>query len=286
MWFKDDYRRPRKPLINHRRADPPLLTLSARVTERKARAHKIGAVLLLLFVLAGGGWVAVLGARTLGRVLFTENERFTIRRLELVSDGKLQPWHIREYAGLAEGQNLFAVDLAQVRRDLLAVPVVASVVVNRKLPDTLQVRIVERVPIARLGLTGAGYPLAVDREGYVLGPSFLTPNLPTITGVQDTGLRPGGRVSDAAAADALKALEICDSVQLSQLVRIRSIDVSHPDYLDVRLARGEQVLLPRVNLDTKLRYLAAILQSSASRGMVVASVDMTVDRNFPVQYQN
>ncbi len=284
FWSRDRATALRKKRGN-RRIGPshqPILMVSARMVEQKqARAHKVGAIVLLVAVLAGTAWLAVAATDFFERKLFSECGRFVIKQLDLSSDGKLQPWHIKEYAGLEEGMNLFALDLEKIRQDLASVPIVSTVRVTRRLPDTLEVRITERVAVARLGRADVNYLLGLDREGYVLGPSAISPNLPLITGLRDKGLRPGSKVTDPSVVDALRLIESCDEVSLSSFIRIQDVGVAHGDYLDLKLVRGERVLLSREHMEVKLQKLARILQSSSKKGITLASIDMTVDKNFP-----
>ena len=288
MWYRDDDKYSSRGLFSNRRENRrnSILMVSARMSDqRKERVHRVGAILLVTVVLAGMGWVVLLGAKIIGQTLFSENDRFVIRHLDIRSDGKLQPEHIREYAHIEEGMNLFAVDLNQVRDDLASVPIVSSVNVRRKLPDTLEITVSERIPAARLGEESTGYPLAVDRGGFVLGPTSISQQLPSITGLQEKGLRPGAQVGDPGVKSALHVLELCDLPSFSRFLKIKNVDVSHSEYLEVRLLRGERILLSRENMDMKLTKLCEIMKHTADMGQAIAAIDMTVEKNFPVQYQ-
>lgn len=287
MWYKGEQRYVLGRGYNRRRDSGRnlILMVDARLSDRSKNMHRVGGLVLLGLVLAGFTWFGIVGARHLRGLLFSENGRFVIRNLDLVSDGKLDPRHLREYAHVSEGMNLFAVDLRKVRQDLESVPIVDSVAVTRRLPDTLIVRVKERVAAARLGEDTAGYALALDRDGYVLGPSSSARHLPAISGYRARELRPGSRVGDRSVRGALHVLELCDLPKLSRLLRVKSIDVSHPDFLDVRLVRGERVLLSHEGVEVKLERLCDIIRHTADAGQAIASIDMTVDRNFPIQYQ-
>jgi cell division septal protein FtsQ len=162
---------------------------------------------------------------------------------------------------------------------------VRSVKVRRQLPDTLVIDVIERTALARLDDSGRGLPLAVDAEGYVLGPSSYSPSLAVIRGVRQDGLRPGTHLRADAVRDALEVLDICDTTRISQFINIHLIDVGRADYLDVRLTTGERVLLKRENLDWRLRQVAAILQTSDEPGKRIAIIDGTGDDIFPVEYR-
>jgi cell division septal protein FtsQ len=224
------------------------------------------------------------GVRYTGRQLFTRNNEYAIRHLDLNSDGRLKTWHIREYAGLEEGMNLFSVDIRKIRRDLESVPLVRSVTVQRRLPDTLAVRITERVALARLGARRSGLPLAVDREGYVLGPSARSPALPAITGLPLRGLRPGSYLDDPVIRDALKVLDVCDTTRLNDYIKIERVDVHDPDFLELQLETGPRVQLARNRFDWRLRKVAGILRANRQMGRMPSLINATGDNNFPVQY--
>ena len=263
----------------------PILMVSARRKEKqRGRISRISVVVLLTCVLGGAGWVTFITTRTLGRLLFTQNSRYMIRHLELSSDVKLQPWHIKEYAHLNDQQNLFALNIRKVRDDLLSVPIVKAVTVTRELPDTLRVQVTERAPVAQLGYNGLGYPLAIDDEGYILGPSSINPSLPVIDGIQEKGLRPGVVIADDHLYEALDVLTICGRADLSRMIRIKKIDVSHADYMVLVLEDGERVYLSESNRDPKLFQLAKIISTSRNRNERIKAVDMTVDKNFPVEH--
>ena len=285
MWYRDPHER----RVHNRRRNTgrqTILLVNARMSDqRRHRMHRFGALVIWAVVLLGAGWFSVVGTRWMGRRLFSENPRFTIRRMDLQSDGKLRSENIRQFAGVGEGMNLFAVDVKAVRQELQGVPLISSVEVTRKLPDTLIIRVSERTPAARLGASVAAYPLAVDNQGFVLGPTSVSPDLPAITGFRERGLRPGSQIVDESVQDALRLIGACDTPRFSRLIRVQAVDVSQPDYLTLQLVRGERVLVSRVGFETKLDKLCEMLKRAADIGKAIATVDLTVDKNFPVQYQ-
>ena len=273
---------------NRRRkgAQPSVLMVNVRMSEQRAeRIQRIAALAVLVAAVAGIGAVLLFGAREAGRSLFSENPLFTIRDLDVASDGKLTPTLVREYTGLRPGLNLFGVDIARVRATLARVPLVREVRVSRHLPDRLEVRIVERTPLARLMVPKTGLCMAVDRDGVVLGPSAAASHLPVLGGLRRDLWLPGEKIVEPEFKDALDLLDLCDRTRLCQYVSIRSIDVADPEHLDLRLAADERVTLPRHNMESKLRRLATILKTIQSwhlQGDQKLDIDMCTESNFPV----
>lgn len=285
MWYRDPHER----RAHNRRRDTgrqAILLVNARMSDqRRQRMHRAGALVIWAVVLVGAAWFSLVGVRWMGRRLFSENPRFTIRRMDLQSDGKLRPEHIRQFANVSEGMNLFAVDVRAVRQELQSVPLISSVEVTRKLPDTLIIRVSERTPAARLGVQITTYPLAVDHDGFVLGPTSVSPDLPAITGFRAKGLKPGSRIVEESVQDALKLIGACDTPKFSSLIKVQAVDVSQADYLTLELVKGERVLVSRMGFESKLEKLCEMLKRAADIGKAIATVDLTVDKNFPVQYR-
>ena len=133
---------------------------------------------------AGAYW----GGRKAWRAMFSENDFFLIRRIEVTTDGSLGADHIREYARVREGMNLFGIRPGEARAMLLSVPVIAQAQVGRRLPDTVVIEVAERTAVPGWAVR-SGTPLAVDNTGMWGSP--VRASLPVILGVRDKGLRPG-----------------------------------------------------------------------------------------------
>jgi cell division septal protein FtsQ len=257
-----------------------LKSAARSVDRRRGTRRRIGLALALLVGIPAVAVGLVWGGNAAWRAMFSENDFFQIRQIEVTTDGELSMGHILEYAKVRKGFNLFAVRPEEIRRALLSVPVVENAQVGRRLPDTLIIEVAERVAVARLGRPGSGSPLAVDASGHVLGPSSVRASLPVILGVRDNGLRPGDVVKDPMLKDALKVLEICNQAAMREEMVVATIDLGDDELLDLGLTSGEQVLLSRERLEEKLRQLPAMRGMARKKGLDLAVYDMTVDRNY------
>jgi cell division protein FtsQ len=114
-----------------------------------------------------------------------------VKTIELRTDGVLDQAWTRRMLRLPAKATLMALDLLQLRDRLLADPQVRSATVARKFPDTLEVTISERSPVAlinaRLG-AAAPRPLLVARDGVVFAGSNFSPAvlqaLPWLDGIK------------------------------------------------------------------------------------------------------
>ncbi|HSP07880.1 MAG TPA: FtsQ-type POTRA domain-containing protein, partial [Acidobacteriota bacterium] len=134
----------------------------------------------LILVLAGE--VAYLGFR--GFRIVSTSQFFFLNQIEITGTQKTNPDEIRK-AILATHRNALLADLTQIKLQLESQPWIQSAVIWRKLPNTIRIHIIERVPVA-LVLSGNLY--MVDASGKVIDVYDQTPdhaNLPVLTGIND-----------------------------------------------------------------------------------------------------
>src|SRR5437879_7508983 len=151
MWFQ--------PKRKHRRLE------REQVLDVKLRSGPVRAARTRLLAIAlGAAFATVFGAYLLWRTgewaldrLVYENKAFAIQDLEIQTDGVIPLSQLRRWAGVKPEQNLLALDLARVKRDLEMVPLIQSVSIERILPHTLSLRIAEREPIAQINVPRARF---------------------------------------------------------------------------------------------------------------------------------
>jgi len=235
-------------------------------------------ILLLLIALGGIVFGMITGMKYIGAMFFARNPTFEIQHLIITSDGRLTEDKIRDFMGVSEGDNLFAVDFKTLEKRLESVSEVESVYLERKLPHTLIVKVKERVPVARIvGKYKSRYPFVVDRYGYVLPPRRSAMSLPLITGLNEE-LRPGQQVTDPDVGIALEIISLCDSTDyLRKYIHIASMDVKYSDFIDMRLEDGARVRMPRFSIRKKLQNLASALKIAQDRGERYREWDLTLD---------
>ena len=266
---------------------------------RATRMRVVAAALALVFATIVGFyliWRA--GEFALNRFIY-ENKAFAVQEIDVRTDGVIAPDQLRRWAGVQVGQNLLALDLARVKRDLEMVSMVRSVAVERVLPHTLRLRVMEREPLAevrmlqlRAGGTAQMGVLQLDADGFVMSqvdprqratPATETNDiLPLLTGINPSELLPGRRVESQQARSALQLISAFERSPMSGLVDLQTIDVSAPQILQVTTSQQSHITFSVQDLNQQLRRWREVHDQAARIGKVIATLDLSVRDNVPL----
>jgi cell division septal protein FtsQ len=271
--------------------------LDVKVRSRRATQHRVrkalgvfSRVILIAAVVAA----VYVGAREAIRRLFFENPDYTLKTIELQTDGSLQREQVLMAADLHEGENVFRVNLAEVRDRLQQLPQTDEVQVVRKLPGEIDVRIVERKPVAWITsekeisdpfVSDAAF--LVDARGVLMKQKKLLPEylgLPLILGCSGEALEAGKVVESAEAKTALELLRLSSRSFLQMRFQIREIDVSKGYCLLVTDKNHARVMFGFNDLETQLRRLEKFLMYCDDSKQELGTVNLLVQRNIPVTF--
>jgi cell division septal protein FtsQ len=260
----------------------------AKARNKPAKKMVVRRGLLVVSLLA----VAVLllsgiyfGLRYTGSLFLSRNAKFELKNINITSDGRLPPDFFCERAGLKPGLNLFALDFEQLRKKLEEVPLVESVTIERKLPDTLNIKVVERVAMAQFRWNPRALPFLVDRYGVVLPMTRSGQSLPLIEGLRLEKVSPGHQIDTPGIRQCLAILAAADQMGLGSQVAFTSFDIRYPDFVTAVINREVTVRFPLQAAREKLIRLVSVLQLANEQGRRVETIDLTPDgRNVPVTF--
>ena len=282
-----------------RKRNEYLLDVKVRTEGRlRRRVQWLGAVLAAVAVVGLTGYGVVRGVKWVGAKLVFENRRFDVREIKVENDGGLTAAQIIQLCGARLGENIFSVDLGQLRRNLELIPMIRRVEVRRVLPVKLLIRINERVAVARLQAPGRELQenaFWIDRQGVVmkavkLGSVTLQPKTsgtaPLLKGVALADVRVGCRAESEQVYDALELIERMAQSAAGGLVEVEQIDLSKPRQLVVTTRQKTVVKFDVEDFQQQLRRLSAILVWAQQRQKPVQMVDLTVSRGVPVAFAN
>jgi cell division protein FtsQ len=271
--------------------------LDVKVRSHKATQHRnrrilvvVSKIALAIVVCAG----VVAGVRFGVKRLFFENPDYRLSSIEVQTDGTLQREQILKAADLHDGVNIFSVSLSRVHDDLLQLPQVDEVQVVRKMPNEVDISIVERKPVAWITADkqladpfASDGAFLVDARGVLMKQKKLLPEylgLPLITGCASESLEPGKTVSSFEAKASLELLRLSTRSFMQTRFQIREIDASKGYCLVVSDKTHARVTFGFDNLEGQLQRLEQFLVWSDDSKRELETVNLLVQRNVPVTF--
>jgi cell division septal protein FtsQ len=296
-------RRQQRPRVRNRRLSTfrqrkQQHLLDVKVRSRKAVQHRNRRALVFLskFALVIALVTAIyVGGRVAAKRFFLDNADYKLTSIEVQTDGTLQRDQILSVAELREGENIFRVNLARVHERLQDLPQVDEVEVLRKLPSEIDIRIVERKPIAWITSEkqiadpfASDAAFLVDARGVLMKEKKLLPEylgLPLIVGCGGESLEAGKTAESPEAKAALELLRQSTRSFMQTRFQIREIDISKGYCLIVTDKNHSKVTFGFDNLDAQLQRLEQFLIYSDDAHRELATVNLLVQRNIPVTFQ-
>jgi cell division protein FtsQ len=173
----------------------------------------------LLLVAAGLAWAGV--------TLF-DTSLLRVRRVVVRGNARLATGEVESLLDGIRQENLLRADLADYRRRLLDSPWVADVTLSRVLPSTVEVMVVERVPMAVARLNAQLF--LVDDTGVIIdefSPAYQQYDLPIVDGLLTTP-RAGSPAIPLDRVRLTSALLTALNARSDLRRHVSQIDVSNP----------------------------------------------------------
>jgi cell division protein FtsQ len=176
---------------------------------------------------------------------------FRISEITVTGDSEITADEILKAGEIEKGMSIILLQEAKIVESIVGqYPEIKSVVIERKLPDTLLVSVTERVQAAYL-LTADGYWL-IDEDAVCFG--FATDpaaDYPVISGVENDLVVPGEHLRCEVRRETLRSF--FRSWSGNELLGINSMDFSDRYNLVVSSAEGFEIWLGNgKNMDDKL----------------------------------
>ncbi len=220
------------------------------------------AAVAMFFVVSGIAAIAVLAAEWRESVVGVE--------LDVRGTSITTMESIRQAAGICDTSNLASLDLLDIREQLLKNPFIRDVQLTRNPPQTLQVDVVERKPIAVL-LNVQTRDWLLDEDGFVLPAAHASTvhDLPVITGI-DRGVRdlkPGVRMVNEQVLKGLQALKSIRDIDPELAHLFSEINLEHDrDLMLYTMEGGVPVILgSTARLTEKMRAFRAFWENVAMK---------------------
>lgn len=274
--------------------------LSVKTRGGPLRAQRVKWVSALLvfslssFFLVMVGWK---GVEWVMREGVYKNPSLAIDTIDIETDGVVSLDKIREWARVKLGDNLLALDLSRVKRDLELRPIIETASAEKILPRHLRITVTERRPLALVYLYNA--PAGLDRiyldaQGIVIPPlrkdernPTADPNpstLPVLTGFNARELRPGLTVDSPQIRAALDLLALYEHSPVASLTDFRSLDLSAAHTITVKTDQDFEVTFSSASFERQLARLQAVLEYGRRQSRLLSSIDLAVGNYVPARW--
>jgi cell division protein FtsQ len=270
--------------------------LDVKVRAKKVAARRTQGVLLttcgfiLITSMLGG---MAFGAKRIFNALFFANADYALKAIEVTSDGNLTREAILRAADVAEGKNIFSINLPKVQERLGALPQVEESRIQRILPDKLVISVQERRPVAWVvprdtNVDSFNFENAylVDRRGILLKERSLAPEylgLPLIVGVDTSNCQAGQPLEQDDVKAALDLIRTSAEI-LQGRFQIQSIDVSKGYCLTVTDKQHASVTFGTDEIESQMHRLGTLLNYCDKNSRELRTVNLMAQRNMPVTF--
>jgi cell division protein FtsQ len=252
-----------KTPVEEQGADPAVALLEA--PERPEHAADPARRRRMLPWAIAGCALATLGAATIG---LSYTPLVAARTVTVTGERHLTQGQVLHIARLGEGANLIHVDLAAAERRLERNPWVAEARVERDLPHTLRIAVVERTPNA-LTARPDGALAYVATDGTMMGAAVDGSPLPTVVATDGELPAPAEVLQQGAAVAAAMPAGLQQRTDTISVGPDGSIVVETLTHIMVTYGDDSQ-------LEAKGQTLKAVLDWSERAGVPLAAVDVTV----------
>lgn len=244
------------------------LTKQQQIAIKKKKAIlKIVKVLTLIIVIIG---VSIYGALS---------PLFNIKEINVTGNSKLSKEEIISLSELKTDENTFKVSKKNIKNKVKANAYIENVKIRRKLPDKVEIIVVERV--ATYMIPFANSYIYINNQGYMLEITSQKAEMPAIVGIStpEEELHEGQRLISEDLVKLGEVLQIMESANANELVDlITKIDISNrQDYILTLEKEKKAIHLGDVsNLSTKMAYVKKILNDEKGvEGEILVNTDLT-----------
>ena len=197
----------------------------------------------------------------------------SVRDVKLTGARHTTPQEVAAAAGLGPDDNLLLLSADDVVAAARTLPWVADAEVERRLPGTVKVKVVERKPALVVSL-GSSAHWTIDAHGNVLATGQAEPGLPIVGGVDVGDIKPGVKLDAPVIGEVLAVWrslpkKLAGEVQAIFATSLERISFTLTDGTQVRYGAAER-------LDAKNEVLLALRKQLAEEGSVTSYVDVRV----------
>lgn len=218
--------------------------------------------------------------------MLRNNPYLEIRHVEIEGAVIEDPENLQDCVAMLVGENLLAAPYEEAAHRLLSRPRIRAATWSLRPPHDVIYRVTERRGEVLI-MSERFYE--VDGEGIVLPPpaGLLTPDLPILSGFDETRLVPGNRIVDPRLADALRVLDLLGEAGFEtgrHLSEIRMSDGS----IDLiwQQGGGSIVKVGREEFEKRIRKYRDAYAVLEKEGVFPVQIDLRFENQVVLTYDS
>ena len=243
-------------------------SLKEQEIARKKRkiVFRIVKIAMLLFIVIGGG------------TYFLLSPFFNIKEITASGNEKITSEELVSLSGILLEENIFKIRKNGAEQTIKENAYIEQVAIKRKLPDKIEIQVVERKP--SLMITFANAYVYINNQGYMLEVSPNALKLPILTGFStpEEEIRAGNRLCSEDLQKLEHVLQIIKSAESNGLgEKITKINIADKQnyILELTLEKKKIYLGDDSNLSTKMLYIVSILEENKDiEGEIFVNTDL------------
>lgn len=224
-------------------------------------------------------WTSLVVLLIGGGVCFLLSSFFNVRTIVISGNEKIAQETIISLSGIELEQNTFKISKSKVEQAIKTNAYIDSVKIKRKLPETVEIQVVERKPAYMLTL-GNAY-VYMNTQGYLLEISQEKLKAPIITGIltPEDQIQEGNRLCTEDLQKLSNVIQIMDSANNNDIGKlVTKINISNKqDYiLELKSEKKNVHVGDTSNLSTKMLYIKKVLQNEKKKeGDIFVNTDLS-----------
>jgi cell division protein FtsQ len=201
---------------------------------------------------------------------------FAVKNIKIEGVKALSKEEVSNFSKAYQEDNIFRVSLSDLENNIKSLPAVKNVRISRILPDTILVKVTERMPIGLINRDGVLYCLDEEGNVFKLASRDTGIRLPFIAGFESDVLN--GKIKNIPRINLISSLmkELL-SIELPVAGQLLAVDIQDPDNIVLQTRNYGRIALGTANFDElrkRLIKLTRILEDIKQRPIGIEYIDM------------
>lgn len=271
LTLDDNYKQPKKSIQKKKK-------ISEKKDEKMTKQQKIARQKKkIIFKLVK--WTSILAILICGGIYFILSSYFNIKQINTIGNKKITTEELINLSKIQLEENIFKIRINQIKKNVNQNAYIDTIKINRKLPDTIEIEIVERIPTYMISFANAY--VYINNQGYFLEVCKEKIDVPIITGFStlEEDIHEGNRlcIEDLQKLDqVLQIMKVAGSNNIANLVTRVNISDKQDYVLELKSEKKTIHVGDTSNLSTKMLYVKSVLEQNKNiEGEIFVNTDLS-----------